>query len=162
MTPTEPDLPPDPTPPPLSACALARAIEAVGDARTLLVLREALCGVRRFSAMHADLGIPRSVLADRLSRLVALGLLERRRYREPGARAREAYVLTDRGRALVPALVALRGWAEAALPGPPSRLRLVDREGREVSVRLVRADGSLVEDPAEVRALATENPASPS
>lgn len=141
-------------PVPLAECALARAIRAIGDGWTLLILREALCGVERFDAMHGDLGIPRSVLAERLSRLVAEGVLELRPYREPGRRQRNGYVLTEKGRALTPALVALRQWSEAHLPGGPSRLRLQAADGQDVVARLLRADGSPLDDLSGIVAVA--------
>lgn len=137
-------------PVPLAECALARAIRAIGDGWTLLILREALCGVERFDAMREDLGIPRSVLAERLSKLVAEGILEQRPYREPGRRRRNGYVLTKKGRALTPALVALREWAEDHLPGGPSRLRLQTRDGQDVTTRLLRRDGTALDDDEEI------------
>lgn len=141
-------------PVPLAECALARAVRAVGDGWTLLILREALCGVKRFDAMHEDLGIPRSVLAERLSRLVEQGILQQEPYREPGRRQRYGYVLTQKGRALLPALVALREFAEAYLPGGPSRLRLQTADGHEVVTRLMRVDGGRLDDSCEIVAVA--------
>ena len=141
-------------PVPIAECALARAIRTIGDGWTLLILREALCGVERFDAMHDDLGIPRSVLAERLSKLVAEGILEQRPYREPGRRQRNGYVLTEKGRALTPALAALREWAETHLPGGPSRLRLQTPDGQEVITRLMRADGTVLNKPFEIVAVA--------
>jgi DNA-binding HxlR family transcriptional regulator len=142
-------------PVPLAECALARAIRSIGDGWTLLILREALCGVERFDAMHDDLGIPRSVLAERLSKLVSEGILEQRPYREPGRRQRNGYVLTEKGRALTPALVALREWSETHLPGGPSRLRLQTPDGHGVVTRLMRADGLVLADPSEIVAVVT-------
>jgi DNA-binding HxlR family transcriptional regulator len=145
--------PPHHAPVPLAQCALARAIGAIGDGWTLLILREALCGVERFDAMHEDLSIPRSVLAERLARLVSAGILEQQPYREPGRRQRNGYVLTEKGRALAPALVALREWAQAHLPGGPSRMRLQTRDGDEVITRLTRADGSVLDNPYDIVAV---------
>lgn len=142
------------SPVPLADCALARAIQAIGDGWSLLILREALCGVERFDAMCDDLAIPRSVLAERLSRLVEAGILEQTTYREPGQRSRKAYVLSDKGRALIPTLAALRAWAEDHLPGGRSRLRLHDKDGHEISAHLLRADGTRVEDFSGIRAVA--------
>jgi DNA-binding HxlR family transcriptional regulator len=142
------------SPVPLAECALARAIRAIGDGWSLLILREALCGVERFDAMCEDLAIPRSVLADRLARLVEAGILEQTTYREPGQRSRKAYVLSERGRALIPALVAMRAWAEDHLPGGRSRLRLHDKDGQEISAHLLRADGTGVEDFSGIKAVA--------
>lgn len=132
-------------PVPLAECALARAIGVIGDAWTLLVLREAVYGVSRFEEMRADLGIPKAVLSDRLAKLVDAGLFVRVPYREAGRRTRHAYELTDAGRRLLPALVALRGWAETSLPGGLSPLRLRHRHcGGEVDVRLVCEHGHVV------------------
>ena len=130
----------------LEHCALARAVRAIGDAWTLLILREALCGVERFEAIRDDLGIPRSVLADRLAQLVANGILEQRPYRVPGQRTRQASGLSDKGRALRPALIALRDWGNVHAGGPPSRLALRDATGQRVTTRVVRDDGTAVED----------------
>jgi DNA-binding HxlR family transcriptional regulator len=145
-------------PVPLSECALARAVSVIGDAWLLLILREAVYGVTRFEEIRADLGIPRTVLSDRLSKLVAAGLFCRVPYREAGQRTRQAYELTDKGRALMPAVVALREWAEEHLPGGRSPLRLRHRDcGGDVRARLVCARGHVLEDAGEV-ATAVERP----
>jgi DNA-binding HxlR family transcriptional regulator len=89
-------------------CALARTLEDVGERWTLLVLRDCFFGVRRFTDLQAHLDISRAVLTDRLTDLVAAGLLERREYR-PG---RHEYELTEAGRALWPALFALLKWGD--------------------------------------------------
>ncbi len=89
-------------------CSLARALEVVGERWTLLVLRDCLLGVRRFSDMRAHLDISRAVLAARLADLVAAGLLERREYR-PG---RHEYRVTNAGTDLWPAVHALMCWGE--------------------------------------------------
>jgi DNA-binding MarR family transcriptional regulator len=104
--------------------------------------------------MCEDLAIPRSVLADRLARLVEAGILEQTTHREPGQRSRKAYVLSEKGRALIPALVALRSWAEDHLLGGRSRLRLHDKDGQEISAHLLRADGTRVEDFSGIKAVA--------
>ena len=146
-------------PVPLAECALARAVAVVGDTWVLLVLREAVYGVTRFEEMRADLGIPRTVLSDRLGKLVAAGVFRRAPYREVGQRGRHAYELTDEGRALVPALVALRGWAEAHLPGGRSPLRLRHRRcGGEVHARLVCDHGHIVDDAGEIETVIERGP----
>jgi DNA-binding HxlR family transcriptional regulator len=137
---------------PLAECALARAVSAIGDAWTLLILREAVYGVSRFDEIQVDLGIPRTVLSDRLNRLVDAGLFERVPYREPNRRTRQAYTLTQKGLALLPALVALREWAEDHLPGGPSRLRLTHSCGASVRSKLICARGHVVEDYSTVTA----------
>ncbi len=132
---------------PIDQCPMALAAEIVGDRWVLLVLRECAYGVVRFDDMLGDLGAPRSVLTQRLKRMVAHGLLDREPYREPGERQRYAYVLTDKGRDLLLALAALADWGEAHLLSTESpvvikkrrggaRLRagLVDRAGRGVAL----------------------------
>ncbi|MGH3387603.1 MAG: winged helix-turn-helix transcriptional regulator [Actinomadura sp.] len=89
-------------------CSLARALELIGERWTLLVIRDAFYGVRRYSDFVSHLDIPRAVLADRLQRLTAAGVLERRRYQE--APPRDEYVLTGVGRELWPVLLALGDW----------------------------------------------------
>src|SRR5215467_13669484 len=81
-------------------CNLARAFELIGDRWTLLILRSALYGVRRFDDFQADLDIPRSVLSSRLAGLIETGIMDRREYREGGQRGRTEYKLTAMGEAL--------------------------------------------------------------
>jgi DNA-binding HxlR family transcriptional regulator len=89
-------------------CSIARALEIVGERWTLLVIRDALYGVRRYNDFLVHLGIPRAVLAARLQLLTAEGILEKRRYQE--SPPRDEYVVTDRGIALWPALRSLGLW----------------------------------------------------
>ena len=140
---------------PIEECALARAVGEIGDGWILLILREVLCGATRFDAMQEELGISRGVLAERLRLGVERELLVRRPVREPGRRVHHAYELTDKGRALLPALVALRGWSDAWLAGKPSRLRMRTRDGGDVRVRLVDEDGRDV-DPDDIVVSAAE------
>src|SRR5215510_6014834 len=96
-----PDRPPlRKSPVPLHDCNLAKSFAMIGDKWSLLVLRAALYGLRRFEDFQAELDIPRTVLSDRLSKLVANGLLTKRNYHEPGSRARPEYWLTEKGQAL--------------------------------------------------------------
>lgn len=99
-------------------CSIARALEVVGEKWTLLVLREAFYGVRRFADFQAAIGCARNVLADRLATLVEHGVLERHPYQEPGQRVRDEYRLTDKGLELLPAIIALRQWGDEHLAGP--------------------------------------------
>src|SRR5215204_3268371 len=89
-------------------CSVARALELVGERWTLLVLRDAFLGVRRFDDFQRSLGVARNVLQTRLERLVEEDLLERRLYQERPARYE--YRLTEKGLDLWPALVALMKW----------------------------------------------------
>lgn len=98
-----------------AACSIAGALEVIGDRWSLLILRDAFRGVRRFDQMRRDLGIARNVLADRLDKLVEHGILVRVPYQDRPVRLE--YRLTDRGRDLSPALVALMRWGDHHLAG---------------------------------------------
>jgi DNA-binding HxlR family transcriptional regulator len=93
-------------------CSIRRTLDVVGERWTLLVLREAFSGVRRFEDFVRALGCPRDVLSARLRTLVDEGILRREPYREPGRRAREQYRLTEKGIELFPALLALLQWGD--------------------------------------------------
>ncbi|MBW4962263.1 helix-turn-helix domain-containing protein [Sulfitobacter sp. CW3] len=109
------------------ACPVARGLSVVGDRWTMLVLRDCFLGVRRFEQMQERLGITRHVLADRLRKLEAAGVLRREPYQQRPLR--QEYRLTERGKALYPMLVSLIEWANAHVPPPgePS-VTLVSRE----------------------------------
>src|SRR5215470_18541980 len=93
-------------------CNLSRAFELIGDRWTLLILRSALYGLRRFDDFQADIDIPRSVLSNRLAGLVESKIMERREYREDGQRARVEYPLTPMGRALGLPFFAMTQWSD--------------------------------------------------
>ena len=80
-------------------CSLARALEVIGERWTLLIVRDAFYGVRRFNDFQVHLDIPKAVLSDRLSGLADDGILERRR--DPDHAGRHIYELTPAGRRLV-------------------------------------------------------------
>jgi DNA-binding HxlR family transcriptional regulator len=91
-------------------CAMARALEVVGERWTLLIVRDAFYGVRRFNDFQAHLDIPKAVLSDRLAGLVDEDILERRP--DPGHAGRYLYELTPAGRELWPVLTALLAWGD--------------------------------------------------
>lgn len=91
-------------------CSLARALEVIGERWTLLIVRDAFFGVRRFNDLQAHLDIPKAVLSDRLCGLVEDGVLERRP--DPRHKGRHLYELTAAGRDLWPALHALLMWGD--------------------------------------------------
>jgi DNA-binding HxlR family transcriptional regulator len=109
-------------------CSIARALEVVGERWTLLIVRDAFLGLRRFDEFQESLGIARNVLTDRLNRLVEEGILERVRYSERPER--HEYRLTAKGRELNIALTALRQWGDTYLSEKPPRLlrRKTDRK----------------------------------
>ncbi|KYH43841.1 hypothetical protein AZH51_02320 [Branchiibius sp. NY16-3462-2] len=96
-------------------CPVARAIDAIGDPWTLLVLREALAGARRFEQFKRRLTAADNVLAARLSRMVEQGLLEARPY-SAGGRPRHEYVPTRAAEDAVPILQAYAAWGHAHRP----------------------------------------------
>ncbi len=132
-------------------CSIARSLEVLGERWTFLVLREAMTGTTRFADFRAALGVASDVLSDRLSTLVAAGVLEKRPYREPGARARDSYHVTRVGRELQVVLGALQQWGDEHRPyapgptvlrrsaaGRPLHVAFVDDEGTEVPLDEVR------------------------
>jgi DNA-binding HxlR family transcriptional regulator len=95
-------------------CSIARSLEVVGERWSLLILRSVLLGARRFDELLDVLGIPRSVLTERLRRLVDEGVLERRPYQEHPPR--HEYRATAKGRDLWPVLAHLMRWGDAHYP----------------------------------------------
>jgi DNA-binding HxlR family transcriptional regulator len=136
-----------------SRCSVAGTLGVVGEKWSLLVLREAFLGTRRFADLQRILGAPRAVLTDRLATLVEAGILARVPYRAEGERQRHEYRLTQKGLDLYPALVALMEWGDRYLSGdgvPPLSLRHRDC-GAPVHLALVCEDGHQLAGPREVR-----------
>lgn len=104
-------------------CAIAATLEVVGDPWTLLILRDAFWGVKRFEQWQERLGVARNVLAARLKALVAHGVLETRPYSERPPR--HEYVLTAKGRDLRPVLLTMYDWGEQHVYGDRAPNHLV-------------------------------------
>lgn len=100
---------------PEAHCAVAQSLGVLGDAWDVLVVRDLLRGYRKFDELTAELGISRKVLAERLKKLEAHGLLHKVPYQE--APVRHEYRLTPRGEALIPVLIALQDWGDRWLLG---------------------------------------------
>lgn len=96
-------------------CSMARTADIIGDKWTLLILRDAFFGAHTFSEFQKSLGVARNVLTDRLEKLVAARVLEKRPTR-PGVE-RYTYHLTERGHDLVPVLVSITQWGDRWLFG---------------------------------------------
>jgi DNA-binding HxlR family transcriptional regulator len=130
----------------LLGCSLTAALEVVGERWSFLILRGAFNGLGHFEQFQGALGIARNILANRLSRLVAHGIMERLPCADD--RRKVEYRLTEKGAALMPTVVALRQWGErwAAVP-MPCNTRLVDRrDGLPIGEVAVRAaDGRKLE-----------------
>lgn len=119
-------------------CPIARTVARIGDAWSVLILREAFYGTARFDDFEKSLGIAPNMLARRLAALVAEGLLERRSYCERPPRFE--YVLTPRGRDFRPVLVALLAWGNRHFSPEGESVQLLDREtGARVEPVLVDA-----------------------
>ncbi|MFL6790387.1 MAG: winged helix-turn-helix transcriptional regulator [Bradyrhizobium sp.] len=126
-------------------CPIARALDVIGDWWSLLIIRDALFGVRRFSEFQKKLGLAKNILAVRLRTLVDQGILEMAPASDGSAY--QEYVLTPKGRGIFPILVALRQWSEE-FDGRAEEIGtiLVDREnGRPVrKLELYSQDGRLL------------------
>ena len=136
-------------------CAIGAAVEIFGERPTFLVLREAFNGVRRFDDMQRRTGIPRQVLSQRLSRLVAEGLLRKVKYQEHGQRGRDEYRLTDKGLDLYPVLVAMMEWGNRYAVGPAGPQVLLQHRdcGEPVRLQLSCQAGHALESAREVTPL---------
>jgi DNA-binding HxlR family transcriptional regulator len=119
-------------------CGIAQTLDVLGDWWTLLIVRDAFFGLRRFSDFQESLGIAKNILSARLRRLVDHGILVRVDAGSTGTR--HQYQLTEKGEALFPLLMALRDWSDQWVFGP----------GHEPVVVVERATGRRV-PPLSVR-----------
>lgn len=140
-----------------AGCPVARALDVIGDWWSLLIIRDAFDGVRRFSAFQAGLGISKGMLATRLRDLTERGILETAPASD-GTAYRE-YVLTEKGRGLFLVIVALRQWAEDHLYRPDDpRSSLIDTEtGAPVAPLELRARDGRPLGWNDIRVKKTEN-----
>jgi DNA-binding HxlR family transcriptional regulator len=132
-------------------CSAARALEVVGERWTILIVRDAFLGVRRFDEFQRSLGIARNVLQGRLESLVENGILERVRYQERPERFE--YRLTEKGLDLWPVVVSLLAWGDRhmAPDGPPVVLEHRGCGGRVNDRRICDSCGALL-GPRDVKA----------
>ena len=130
------------------ACPIARSLERVGEWWSMLIMRDALHGMRRFDEFQKSLGIAPNMLARRLNALVEAGLLERRRYSEHPPR--DEYVPTARGRDFRPVLFSLMAWGNKHFaPEGPSVILVNRKTGAAVDPILTDpATGRPVDEPA--------------
>ena len=131
-------------------CPVARSLDSIGEWWSLLIVRDALMGKRRFGEFQQSLGAARNILAARLKKLVARGILERT---AAAGGARHEYVLTDQGRELGMVLLALRLWGAKWLFAAHEREVLVDRaSGEAIGLELRTQTGRRVR-PADLALL---------
>ena len=124
---------------------VARPLDAIGDWWSLLIVRDAFDGLRRFGEFQKDLGLAKNILAARLRNLVAHGIMDT--VPASDGSAYQEYVLTEKGRGLFPLLVALRHWGDEFFFEPDeAHVLLVDRKnGLPVRKLELRAqDGRIV------------------
>ena len=95
-------------------CSIARSLEQVGSWWSLLIIRDAMMGARRFKHFQKSLGIAKNTLADRLGQLAEAGILEK--VHASSGSAFDEYVLTQRGRELAPVMIALSQWGDKWVP----------------------------------------------
>ena len=146
------------------SCPLPPAVELIGEKWAFLILRGALNGLKHFEEFQAGLGIARNILSDRLSKLVAGGILERAPDPEDGRRV--IYSLSSKGEGLLPVVLALRQWAEQWGYGrmkvvladsrdrkPVRKICVLSHDGRELSLEdltwVEREPGGLLQTAAE-------------
>lgn len=128
-------------------CSVARTLDVVGERWTLLILRDAFNGIRRFDHFLETMPIARNVLAARLRKLVGHGVLERTEYQERPRRFE--YRLTPAGRELYPAIISLLQWGDrhlAGAEGPPMKVLHKDCGGHP-KARVVCAECGETVDP---------------
>ncbi|QQS13484.1 MAG: helix-turn-helix transcriptional regulator [Rhodospirillales bacterium] len=138
-------------------CSIAAALDVVGDPWSLLIVRDAMYGVRRFDEFQANLGVARNVLTARLKSLVDSGVFRRVPYRQRPVRYE--YRLSDKGAALFPVIVGLKEWGDrfgpAAVDGRPMELEDAASGGRVEPVLGDAVSGRRL-DLSSVRAVAGE------
>src|SRR5260370_27722981 len=107
-------------------CPVARSLDAVGEWWSLLIVRDALGGIRRFSDFQKSLGLAKNVLSTRLKKLAVCGIMEQ--VPASDGSAYQEYALTQQGRELFPGIVALRQWGESySFSRGERRLHVLDK-----------------------------------
>lgn len=131
------------------SCSLTAALDVIGRRATMLVLREAFYGAHRFDEFVRRAGFSEAVTAARLRELVDDGLLERRPYQDPGQRRRAEYHLTEKGRDLFHAFVALMRWGDKWVKPDGGRIAFTHADCGapiEVNVQCARGHSVSIED----------------
>jgi len=117
-------------------CSIARPATLLGDRWTLVILRQAFSRTRRFDDFQSQLGVSRSLLSDRLGKLVEAGILRREPYKDD-VRTRDEYRLTEKGLDLYPVLMALREWGDRHMAPEGAPLQVHHRDcGGELHTEL--------------------------
>ena len=134
------------------ACSLAQALDIIGEWWSMLIVRDFFLGhgVRRFEQLRDSLGISRNILTERLKTLTEAGVIERVPLQEGGKRC--AYKLTDKGRDLMPTMVAMMQWGEKWQDEPKERLVVVRETatGEEIAPLCLHSQGGEPLDMADL------------
>lgn len=133
-------------------CSLAQTLEIIGERWTLLILRDAFFGIRRFDQFQSNLGIARNILTTRLKKLVEQGILHKTKAEGD---SRFEYRLSEKGLDLQPILLAITHWGDKYIPHPNGdRLIFVERETRQPIQKMAvhAADGRQLK-PKEIKAV---------
>jgi len=118
-----------------SICPVARSLDVIGEWWSLLIVRDAMLGVKRFSDFQRRLGMAKNILSARLKRLAEAGVLEI--VPASDGSAYQEYELTEKGKALQPTLLALRQWGEQFMFSPgDAHSTLVDKRSRKPLAKL--------------------------
>jgi DNA-binding HxlR family transcriptional regulator len=133
-------------------CSIARSLEVIGERWSLLIVRDALfAGATRYSDFQRRLGIATNILKARLEVFVQAGIMRRHKYSEHPELYE--YLLTDKGRALRPVLVALSEWGDRwATDEEPPILYVHSVCGAAITQQTMCAHCGRVDDPAEIQA----------
>lgn len=126
-------------------CPVARCVNLIGDRWSLLIVRDAFDGIRRFGDFQRSLDVARNILSDRLKKLVDVGVLEMQDASD--GTAYQEYVLTPKGQSLFPVIVALRQWGEHNLfeSGERHSLLIDKNTGQQIPFMApVTADGKVL------------------
>jgi DNA-binding HxlR family transcriptional regulator len=143
-------------------CSIGKAMAVVGSRSAMQILREAYYGTTRFHDFADRVGITDAVAAARLKSLVGEGILEKQPYQPPGQRTRFEYVLTAKGRDLLPAVLALQQWGDQYLQDDGGPIDVVDDAGTPVRVEVVGTERERLDlEDLRVRANPASRPAVP-
>ena len=125
-------------------CPVLRCVDLIGDRWSLLIVRDAFDGMRRFGDFQRSLGVARNILSDRLKKLVDADILAMQGASD--GTAYQEYVLTTKGESLFPIVVALRQWGEQHLfePGERHSLLVDNRTGKPVPFMALTAQDCTV------------------
>jgi len=134
-------------------CRIERSFDVIGTRSAIFVIRELFYGGTKFDELVRRTELSEAVVAGRLKDLYAEGIVDRRPYQEAGKRTRDEYVLTERGRALFPVVVALARWGDGLRDDQRTGVELVHREcGAPLSAAVMCENGHEVSvDGAAVR-----------